>query len=127
MSGTRDKGMSGTRSIPKMFSAGAVWLTVLTLIASGCGPVTFKLDETRATGACRWSEHDSGIACVSYRRLREPRNLLLYVPGTDGTTGRYVDLPSGLPLHYQGEKKREMTAGSLYLKWRPHWRCATHA
>jgi hypothetical protein len=59
--------MSRTVSIPKMFSGGAVRLTVLTLIASGCGPVTFKLDETRATGACRWSEHDSGIACVSYR------------------------------------------------------------
>lgn len=63
-----------------MFSAGAVWLAVLTFIASGCGPVIFRLDETRATGACPWSEGDTGIACVSDRSMPEPRVLLLYVP-----------------------------------------------
>ena len=105
--------MSRTRSLPKMFSAGAVWLAVLTLIASGCGPVIFRLDETRATGACPWSEHDSGIACVSYRRPSQPPSLLLYVPGTHGITGPYIDLRSGILLPYEGEKKRGMTAGSL--------------
>jgi hypothetical protein len=72
--------MTRTRSLPKMLSAGPVWLAVLTFIASGCGPVIFRLDETRATGACPWSEDDSGIACVSHRSTREPRSLLLYVP-----------------------------------------------
>jgi hypothetical protein len=113
MSGTRHKGMSRTYSLPKMFSAGAVWLAALTLIASGCGPVIFKLDETRASGACQWSEDNSGIACVSDRHSREPRRLLLYVPGTHGTTGRYLNLISEMPLHYRGEEKRGITAGGF--------------
>jgi hypothetical protein len=71
--------MIGIRWLPKMFSAG-VRLAVLTVVVNGCGPVIFKLDETRTTGACPWSEDGSGIACVSYRSTRQSRNILLYAP-----------------------------------------------
>jgi hypothetical protein len=64
--------MSRTRSLSKMFTAMAVWLAVLTFIVSGCGPVIFILDGTRATGACPWTDDDSAIACVSFRMNREP-------------------------------------------------------
>ena len=67
------------RWLQKMFSAG-VWLAGLTVVVNGCGPVIFRLDETRTTGACPWSEDGSGIACVSYRSTRPSRSLLLYAP-----------------------------------------------
>jgi hypothetical protein len=71
--------MIGIRWLPKMFSAGA-WLAVLTVVVNGCGPIIFRLNETRTTGACPWSEDASGIACVSYRSTRQSRSTLLNAP-----------------------------------------------
>ena len=70
------------RWLPKIFSA-VVWLVVLAVVVNGCGPVIFRLNETRTTGACPWSEDGSEIACVSYRSTRPSRSLLLYAPAKD--------------------------------------------
>jgi hypothetical protein len=39
-------------------------LAAVTFLMSGCGPVIFRLDETRTTGACAWTDDESDIACV---------------------------------------------------------------
>jgi hypothetical protein len=58
------------RSVSKILTIVALGLAAVTLTA-GCSPVIFRLDETRTTGACPWTEANSAIVCVGFSTDRE--------------------------------------------------------
>jgi hypothetical protein len=57
-------GRKPARSLSTMLTIVALGLAAVSVLLSGCGPVIFRLDETRTTGACPWTDANSAIACV---------------------------------------------------------------
>ena len=60
------------RSLSTMVTVVRLGLAAVIFQMSGCGPLIFRLDETRTTGACPWTDANSAIACVSFRTNLEP-------------------------------------------------------
>jgi hypothetical protein len=64
-------------------------LATVTFLTTGCGPVIFIIDETRATGGCPWPDDElASIVCVSFRTNRES----LPVGYTDGLSHRILEI-----------------------------------
>lgn len=60
------------RSLSTMLMLVTLDLATVTFLTTGCGPVIFRVDETRTAGACPWTDAESEIACASFRINREP-------------------------------------------------------
>ena len=60
------------RSLSTLLPVIALSLAAVTFVTTGCGPVLFRLDETRTTAGCPWTDAESEIACASFRINREP-------------------------------------------------------